>query len=102
MFGVLWKLFERIADSFCSLVLSLLSSYFPHYKSDDIVDKICFSLSFCFKFSADVSPDSASVESHVDSGEAQSNISKVAVRDKSAKLQSRLNVASHTSEADSK
>ena len=59
-------------------------------------------LSFSFKFSADVAPELAGVQGYVDGSKAQSDVRKVAVRDKSAKLQSRLKVAGHPSDADSK
>ncbi len=60
------------------------------------------SLSIPFEFSADVSPELANIQAYVDGSKSQSDISKVAVRDKSAKLQSRLKVAGHPSDADSK
>jgi len=58
------------------------------------------SLSIPFEFSADVSPELARVQTHVDGSKGQSDISEVAVGNKSAKFQSRLNVAGHPSDAD--
>jgi len=49
-----------------------------------------------------VAVELAGVKSYVDGSEAQSNISKISVGNKSAKLQSRLDVAGHPSDADSK
>ena len=59
-------------------------------------------LSFSFKFSADVAPELAGVQGYVDGSKAQGNISKVAVGNKPAKLQLRLDIARYAGNANRK